>query len=141
MEGGTAVGGRKNYPPEDLYAGFSAEARRVIAADIARQDEARFGRMFTVQCVSASQSPRKFNGYGVSVDLVVVTARFRLSAANGIASGAKWSKDYAVSETIESGQFQGLTSSDTIQRVVGTLKEQLQKDNDFLSVLHNTSKL
>jgi hypothetical protein len=130
------AGLQKISPPADSYPGFTAEARRVIAAYIAKQDETEFGRMFTLQCVSANQSSRRFNGYNVSANLIVVTARFRLSAVTNNTTGSKWSKDYEVSETVESGQFQGLTSSDTIQRVVGTLKEQVQKDGDFLSVLH-----
>jgi hypothetical protein len=130
----TPLVSKENLPP---WIGFSTEARQVIAADIAQQDEAMFGKMFIVQCLSASQTPRKFAGYGVNSDVVVVTARFSLSTSTN--TSWKWTKSYAVSETIDSGQFQGLTSSDTIQRIVGTLKEQIQKDNESVSALRKAS--
>ena len=134
------VSGQKIAPPEDPYAGFSVQARQVIATDIAQQDEVGFSRMFTVQCISANQSAKKFSGYGINSDVVVVAARFKLSAAINNADGSRWIKTYDVSETIDSAQFQGLTSADTIQRVVGTLKEQIQKDNETRLVLQKASK-
>jgi len=127
-------------PAEDSKASFSIEAGRILATDNALQTKTKFGQMFAVECVSASQSERKFSGYGIATDLVVVTARFRLSAATNSAGNSNWSKTYEVSESIDSAQFQGLRSADTVQRVVRTLTELLHGDNEFLRVLHNPSK-
>ena len=117
--------------PEDPYAGFSTEAFRVIAVDIAGQTEDDFGKTFAVKCLSANKVSKKFNGYGVSTDLIVVSARFRVL----MTGGTKWSKDFDVSETIDAAQFQGLTDADTVSRIVRTLKEQIQADRDSISVL------
>jgi len=125
---------------KESWGEFASEARRAVANDLLRQDESAFGRVFTLQCTSASQSRRRANAYGVNSDVVVVTASFRLSTLEGKASGSSWLKTYEVVESIAADQFQGLTSADTIGRIVGSLKEQIQKDNESLSALRKGLK-
>jgi len=124
----------------DPYAGFSTEAQRALADDFTHENKGHFAPSLSVQCISASEMPKKFSGYGISADVVVVRAQFHISATTANAEGSNWSKTYDVSETIDSAQFQGLTSSDTIQRVVRSLKEQMQADSDFLVVMKTSSK-
>jgi len=116
---------------------FSDAARQVIAVDIAQRDEAAFQQTFLVKCLSVSQSARKFDGYGIHTDVVVVSARFNISTAPS--ANWNWTKNFEVSESIDAGQFQGLTSSDTIDRVVRTLREQIQKDQQSISNLRKAA--
>jgi hypothetical protein len=116
---------------------YSKEALQVIANEIAQQDESEFGKLFLVRCDSANSSPREFDGYGIHSRVVVVDARFRIMASTNAVR--KWFRSYTVSETIDETQFQGLTSSDTIQRIVASLKDQLKKDGDFLAALRTAT--
>jgi hypothetical protein len=75
----------------------------------------------------------------VSSDIVVVTASFQLSAVE-TGGDERWSKGYDVSESVAADQFQGLTTTDTIDRIVGSLKEQILKDSESLSVLRKAFK-
>jgi hypothetical protein len=123
-------GGTEPAPPSqvmvplDPYADFSAGAQQMVA-DIAQQDEKQFARIFSVKCISASQSRRKFNGYGINTDMVVVSAHFRLSQI----SAPTWFRNYNVSETIDAQQFLGLGDVDTVNRIVDDLKEQITADS------------
>jgi hypothetical protein len=126
-------------PTHDYHILFSTEGRHVLASSIAREDEAAFGRLFSVQCVSADQIQKKFNGYGISSDVVVVNARFRISATTNNVAAADWSKDYDVSETIDSGQYQGLTNPNTIRRVAQSLEAAVQEDRESLTALQRGS--
>jgi hypothetical protein len=133
-------------PKQDLTAvqrepwgDLSTAAGRIIAGDLLHQQQVDFGRFFTVQCTSAAQSRKRFNGYGVSSDIVVVTASFQLSAVE-TGGDERWSKGYDVSESVAADQFQGLTTTDTIDRIVGSLKEQILKDSESLSVLRKAFK-
>lgn len=122
--------------PPDLTVGYSSQAQQAIAGDIAQTDQAQFGRIFSVRCLSITQSERKFNGYGINTDMVIVSARFRISAL----AGRTFSKDFKISVTIEAPQFQGLSNDDTIQRIVNDLEKQIQTDPQTLSTLHQESK-
>jgi hypothetical protein len=123
----------------DYHILFSTEGRHVLASSIAREDEAAFERLFSVQCVSTDQMQKKFNGYGISSDVVVVNARFRISGTPSNVAAAGWSKDYDVSATIDSAQYQGLTDPDTIRRVVQSLEEAVQQDRESLTALQRMS--
>ncbi|MHB1308692.1 MAG: hypothetical protein ACYC23_16555 [Limisphaerales bacterium] len=125
---------------QERWEEFASEARRAIANDLLSQHESTFGKLFTVQCTSASQLRRRANAYGVNSDIVVVAARFRLSAAASSIADSRWLKTYEVSESIAADQFQGLTDADTIERVVGTLKEQIRNDTTSLSALRSAFK-
>jgi hypothetical protein len=114
---------------------FSSEARQAIAGDLLQRDTTEFERLFALECLSASQSRRRFQGYSVKSDLVVVTARFRVAAANPGPDGSRWAKTYDVSETMTLDEFQGLTSADTVYRIAGALKGQIHKDKEALAVL------
>jgi len=119
---------------------FASEARRAIANDLLRQDEVGFGRLFTLQCISASQSRRRTSAYGVISDVVVVTVRFRLSRVKDNGGGSSWLKTYEIVESIAADQFQGLTSPDTTHRIVRSLKKQIQEDKEALPALRNVLK-
>jgi hypothetical protein len=122
-------------PPPDPTAGFSSQAQQAIAGDIATEDQTQFSREFSVRCLTVSQSEKKFNGYGISTDLIVVSARFRITALNT----TKFTKDFKVSASIETGQFEGLTSDDTIQHIVSSLEKQIQEDKETLSVFQKVN--
>lgn len=119
--------------PRVPWAEFSSEARRAIANDLLGQDESVFGRRFLVQCTSASQSRKRVKAYGATSDIVVVNARFRVSAND--ATESNWLKTYEVSESIFTDQFQGLEAADTVRQVIDSLKEQIQQDTESMSNL------
>lgn len=117
------------------WEAYSTEARQVAAGDIASQDEATFTNSFSVQCLSVNQAARKFDGYGIQTEVVVVNARFRISRTASTAK--KWTKQYDVSASFETGQFQGLADSETVRSIGAALKEQIQNDQESVSVLRD----
>jgi hypothetical protein len=103
-----------NRAPEDPFIGFTAEAKQAIPQE------------YSIKCLAAHDSRRKFSGYGVETEMVVISARFQVSKGS-------WSKNYDISTTIDASQYQGLTDADTIARVVKELSDEMQADTSKLS--------
>lgn len=118
-------------PPKAEWAEYTAHLRSVISEGVLRKEEADVLAALSLECSSVTQSLKGKPGD----ELVVVLARFRL-ASNPKQPGKKgWSQTYSSAASFNPKTFQGIKSSETIERVIQDLKENLLEDKETLTKL------
>lgn len=121
--------------PKDEWAEYTAQMRSAISADVLRKAEADVLAALSLECSSVTQSLRVAPGGGTKSELIVVIARFRLASNPKQPGKSAWSQSYGAAASIDPKLFQGISSPDTIERIIQDLKENLLADKETLAKL------
>lgn len=119
--------------PKSEWSEYTAQIRSLVAMDVLRRDETALLAAFSLDCVSVNQSRRVFSSGGRNSDVVVVNAHFNLVENHKGVNKSAWSRSYDAAATIDSSEFQGISSPDTVERITRRVMDKIVGDKETVA--------